>query len=465
MRTRRAEEAGLISVPIALLCVYIFQWFLQLGVRVDFFGKIRFELILGVALVVLSILNRRSQINKFKSDIGESRVIKATVTLLVCMLIQIPLSFNVDLSWAVFFDRVVKFGMMALFISTLVKSPRDLVWVLCSMLLAWGFITQESFRAALDGSMVWENQGVPRLHGDTPMYRHPNSLAGLAIGVLPFTLCLFPVFKGYVVRGILVVISFTALGCILYSGSRTAYLGTVFLLAFLVGISKYKMKAALIIAAIVPLVWAGLPDIYKARFDTMITGQEIEGDSMGARKEILIDALTIFSEHPFGVGVAAFPTVRAEKFGRMQDTHNLYLEVATNLGIQGLIAFFIFIFLLLKTLFRVRHICANLIDEIRLLDIVGNDIDSRSKSEMESRMWNIKLISAVAVAVTGYLSIRLVLGLFGMDMYEIYWWVALGFCLALCRLFRQEYAAVYALISTCKTKCGSVNDRGQAVHR
>jgi hypothetical protein len=40
------------------------------------------------------------------------------------------------------------------------------------------------------------------------------------------------------------------------------------------------------------------------------------------------------------------------------------------------------------------------------------------------------LLHAVMNAVWGYLSIRLCIGIFGHDTYEIYWWVVLGLTIA-----------------------------------
>ena len=83
-----------------------------------------------------------------------------------------------------------------------------------------------------------------------------------------------------------------------------------------------------------------IPSGYIERAETIFTQKDKEGNSTGTRKEILRDAWTVFLDNPLGVGVGAFPAVRQQRFGRTQDTHILYLEIGTNLGIQGLIIFF-----------------------------------------------------------------------------------------------------------------------------
>lgn len=64
-------------------------------------------------------------------------------------------------------------------------------------------------------------------------------------------------------------------------------------------------------------------------------------------------------------------------------------------------------------------------------------------AETQSLIYDLSLIRAAAMAVSGYIYIRLVLGFFGMDLYEIYWWIGLGMTIALCTLLSSalSYAA------------------------
>jgi O-antigen ligase len=457
--SRHAGAVGHDEAPLAVLalfCVYVVIWFLQLGVRIEALGKLRVELLIGIALIAALIMRRPAMPARYPVTARGVKI--ATGWLLAMMLIQVPLSFNVQLSWTIFVDRVVKFGFMSVFIAMFVRSPRDLRWFLAAFLLACGFITQESFRGALSGAMVWENQGVPRLHGDTPMFRHPNSLAGLATGVLPFIIYLLPLKNRLWVRAALLGIAATALGCVMYSGSRTSYVGvTAFVLFYLVT-SPYKIRVIAVLAVLLPLTWVNLPDIYRARFETIFTGQEIEGNSMGSRKEIMRDATAVFEAHPFGVGVAAFPAVRKQMFGRQQDTHNLYLEVATNLGIQGLIVFLGFVIVMLRTLWRVKQRSDHELARLRGLAADGAPAPPRVAGGTRRRAGpqlagearaveeDLLLIRAAALAASGYIYIRMVLGLFGMDLYEIYWWIGVGMTVSLCTILASAASHVDALV-------------------
>ena len=94
-------------------------------------------------------------------------------------------------------------------------------------------------------------------------------------------------------------------------------------------------------------------------------------------------------------------------FVRIQDTHNLYLELLTNMGPLGVVAFFFF---------------------IRQLLLLNNTIQQRLSARVDSeKIFQI----AVSKAIVAFIYARLFLGLFGMDTYEIYWWFATGVTIAL----------------------------------
>ena len=188
-----------------------------------------------------------------------------------------------------------------------------------------------------------------RLHGSTPIYEHPNSFSGMALGTIPFLIYLLPI-SNKIIRTFLIIQLVFSLNIILFTGSRTGYVAFCLLLfVFLFERRKNRLIIVLTLFTIVvalPLI----PKQYIERFDTIYTGEDIEGHSIDMRRVILEDAIEIFTEHPFGVGIAAFPKVREKTFGRSQDTHNLYLEVATNLGLQGLLVFLAFIYSMMRTL-------------------------------------------------------------------------------------------------------------------
>lgn len=392
------------SFQVWFLSFYVFIWYLQIGNRIDFLGSIRIELLVGAVLAVCSIKVLFS--NKDNSRAQYTQFVNSIYFLYSLFVLYTVFTFDRASSSEIFFDRIVKFSMFSVFIGTLVRTKAELVLVLVGFMLAMGKIIQEGVFGVITGGMVWENQGIPRLHGVTKLYTHPNSLSGLAVSALPFFLFLFRfqtvigkvIFLGAIV-GLLVVV--------MYTGSRTGYVATLILaIAILLrlGLFKFKTVALFVLISVAGAVL--IPQDYKDRFGTMFQSKEERGGSVNARMEILEDAWAIFKKHPMGVGVRAFPHVRGVEFGRQQDTHNLYLEILTNLGPVGFIAFWVFIISLLKTNRRSRKI---------LLEK------------------NQHFLAELCYIINLYILCRLALGLFGMDLYEVYWWFAAGFTIALAR--------------------------------
>lgn len=367
-------------------------------------GQIRIEFLIGIALIGFSIRELLAQ--KQRPGALHNSFVRSVYFLYAIFIIYTIFSYDGGRSSEVFINRVLKFSMFTLFIGTLIKNKKELILVLLGFMLAMIKIVQEGVYGVVTGGMVWENQGIPRLHGVTLLYRHPNSLSGLAVSALPFFLFLFR-FQSRLVQLLFVGVILGLLVVVLYTGSRTGYVATFILFFFILkrlGLFKFKTILTLSLILIAAIVF--VPQDYKDRFGTMFKSEEERGSSANKRMEIIEDAWAIAKKYPLGVGVQAFPHVRDLEFGRQQDTHNLYLEILTNLGPFGFIAFWIFIILLFKT-------------------------NGRSRKLLLEK--NQHFLAELCYIINLYILCRLALGLFGMDLYEVYWWFAAGFTIALAK--------------------------------
>jgi len=346
------------------------------------------------------------------------------------MVIQIPFAANPVMAKFIFFDRgVFKFTMMGFFIVVMVQSPRTLLWFLLAFLFACFYVTQESTQGLISGGLYWENQGVMRLHGSVRMYAHPNSLAGLAMGVIPFVIFLFPVVKSKIIRIGFLAVFCTSLICVIFSGSRTAYVAIIALLLYWWVVSRKKTRFLMIGIIVLGIAFPVVPQQYRDRLKS-ITGEEAQGHSKTSRILILEDAWEIFLSHPGGVGLASFPAVRMERFGRRQDTHNLYFEIGTNLGLQGLVAFFAFLYFLFRGNYHSYKFFQGRFRQFAPY-LHHSGLSPPVRRALKGFQSDMLFLMAVVKAVAGFVFVRLMLGFFGMDMYEIYWWFAVGLTVAL----------------------------------
>lgn len=402
-----------------LVGFYIFAFYLELHYRISFLQTIRFQFTYGALVGACCLL---ANMKDSSAAHGLNSVTKAALTLIFILGIYTIFSYDRDESVRVFSDRVVKFALVSFFIYAASRTVADLRVIIAFMLLAWLKIGSEGFIGWITGNLVWENQGIPRLHGSTFMLGHPNSFSGFAVGCLPFTVFLFMCTKNIFLRmGLLLILGF-ALIIIMATGSRTGYLalalGSIY---FFFTLKRNKLKTLLIAIPIIIIGLNYVPDSYKGRFESIFTGEEKEGHSTEARKTILKEGWEVYVTHPMGVGVQAFGKVRNEMFGTSQNTHNLYLEVLTNIGPIGLVVFLVFVYQLIK-----RNVV-----NIKLLI-------TRNPKELPP---NDHFLLNLSKATLGFIFLRLLLGIFGMDLYEIYWWIALGITLALTKLIQSTPTA------------------------
>lgn len=393
------------SFPVWLLSFYIFIWYLQIGNRWGLLGTVRIEFLVGALLVVISFSHYTRERSKINSH--HQSLIKCIGFFYALLILYTIFSYHPTHSRTVFIDRVFKFSMFTLFIGLLVKEESEIKLDLIGYLAAMLKITQEGIVGGIGGGLVWENQGIPRLHGVTPLFAHPNSLSGLAVSALPFFIFLYKFQKG-VMRAVFLSGVLGLLYIVLTTGSRTGYVATLVLFLFLLlRLGIFRVRTIFLGLMLTVVVVAVVPESYKERFGTMFKEKEQMDGSANARMEILEDAWTIFIKHPMGVGVQAFPYVRQLEFGRTQDTHNLYLEILTNLGPVGLIAFISVIVCILRINMRSRKMFIK---------------DQRH------------FLAELCYIINLYVICRLVLGCFGMDLYEVYWWFAAGFTIALAKI-------------------------------
>ncbi len=396
------------------------------GSRMDILGTIRFEFLLGGAAVVMSFIKISGQ----AVELGAAKRIVWLIGLLfVAMIVQLPLAGDPAEAQRVFMDRVFKFALLTFLIVAMVESPKTLKLFLGAFLFSIFYITLESTQGLISGGLVWENQGIPRLHGAVPMYRHPNSLGSVAMGTLTFVAFLFFPVRHWILRIGLLATASTSMICVIYSGSRTAYVGLLALVLWLFFQSDNKARYFAVGAIVGIIALSILPEEYIGRFKS-IGGEEAEGNSKGARIQILEDAMTILQENPLGIGVASFPAVRNARFGRSQDTHNLYLEVATNLGVQGLVIFMTLVGVMMMSF---RHSAlAFRSQRKRLVGLVRQkQLPPGALKHIRKHDQDLSFCYSAAQATAGFILVRLVVGIFGMDLYEIYWWFASGVALVL----------------------------------
>lgn len=397
-----------------LLLAYTIIFYSQLGGRIPALEAFRIELVIG-GLILCLIL--------FKVITGSIKLLNyslnyAALLFLAACLLTIPFSWYKSYSIDIFI-RLLKFFAIYVMILFGVRTEKQLKGFIWVYILCIAFIFCESFFYAIQGLHIRYNSGAMRLFGPPGLYGHPNSLGGVTAASLPFFYFMIRSKKSLTIKIFLIALILIALRVVMYTNSRTAFVGVISFFVLVWLFSRKKILSAIIISIVCLSIWQFTPDEAKERLFSLkeapsyIQGEIEGGDAMSNRMELIKIAIDIFREYPLtGVGIGNFIGYAGTHYNMWLVTHNLYTQILSETGIIGAIAFILLII----------YIFRNLRESERT--IKTNNIS------------NTFLIN-MTVATYAFLILRLFIGLFGDDLYENYWWISGGLSVVILKLVRE----------------------------
>ena len=261
------------------------------------------------------------------------------------ILLTVPFSIWPGGAVQTFTDLYIKVLLIFMLMINTLSSParvRQFTWLI---VIATAYI---AFRAVFDyvrGFNLIENGRVQGAVGG--MFQNPNDLALNMVSVLPLAVLLAMRAIKPVSRLVAAGSGFLMIGAVIASQSRSGFLGLAAMFVFLawqVGRKRPAFLAALAVAIVIVLPLT--PSSYWARMASITDESKDDTGSREARRILLNEAWQAFLAHPLtGVGAGQFkaynPGGRTESW---RETHNVVLQVASELGIFGLGAFMFLVF-------------------------------------------------------------------------------------------------------------------------
>jgi O-antigen ligase len=309
-----------------------------------------------------------------------------------------------DMAWE--YSKLVVFYFVMVMA---VRDEKDFRTLLIAFIAIMGFYIGKSLWEFYFHGRYEYRQGIKRLIGIDSTSGDPNTFASTILYSLPFAMALFKVEMNKRIRLGLVFYFLMSIYAIILTGSRAGMLCLLFLLLILLVQSRRKIMLGIRIALFVLLLFLVMPNMYQARFKTIfiedmnpvatVSGKaRIAGLEMGFR---------LFEMRPI-LGWGAGNFMHARNFLNLkgdiykeEQAHNLYGQIAADLGIIGIVTFFLFVFTVLLTKRKIR---------IRL---------ERAGIKKNN------LIYAVASACSVTVWLHLFQGNFGHNLYRYSWiWVA-----------------------------------------
>jgi O-antigen ligase len=245
-------------------------------------------------------------------------------------------------SLGVFTDLYAKVILVYLLAVNAVNSPRRLERLTWVLVLAVAYI---GFRAVIDYARGVNMVGHgTRVRGSVGgIMGNPNDLAMNMVVFLPLAASLALDGRSLLRRAIAAGCALCMIGAIVASGSRGGTLGLVTMLAVL-AVMSVRRHPGVVLAGVLAAMCAlpVLPNSYWRRLASITDESKDDFGSAEARKTLMRESLQAFAENPvFGVGAGEFkdwnPNGRKEPW---HESHNVWLQVAAELGAFGFIAFF-----------------------------------------------------------------------------------------------------------------------------
>jgi putative inorganic carbon (HCO3(-)) transporter len=179
---------------------------------------------------------------------------------------------------------------------------------------------------------------------------HPNVMAGALVTLIPLPLALFlslPAVsrRQQFLRGALLVICSLQILILLLTKSRGGYIALgagLWLTLWLSGRRRWAIGLALV--CVLVLVWLAIQPAVETQAGSGTSQAALDASTWAFRQQVWYTALQVIGDFPFtGVGLGTFNDVAALLYGfyapATPGTHNLYLQVAVDLGLLGLVSF------------------------------------------------------------------------------------------------------------------------------
>jgi O-antigen ligase len=188
--------------------------------------------------------------------------------------------------------------------------------------------------------LLGQNLVQDRLYGRTNRYGDPNDFSVTLACVIPLTLYLLRVGRSPAARMLAALCCLAFVITIVMTYSRTGSVALGMIGLGLVLKSRRRVLSMIAIGLSAVVLFSVAPPRFRDRISSIFVEEKDEVGSRGARIALFWKGVSLFREHPLrGIGLGNFLVAEGrthEGEGAWNAAHNMYLEVAVELGILGL---------------------------------------------------------------------------------------------------------------------------------
>jgi hypothetical protein len=235
-------------------------------------------------------------------------------------------------------ENYLKLFPCYLLIVTLLHEERHLKLIVVGFLFIMTLYMGHSLYEYANGRYMFR-MNIARLVGIDGTLSDPNRFGANIVCALPFVVPAWVGCRGLLIRAMLLGYVALTFLCVALTGSRAAFLGLLLCLGFLIWRSRWRWRLGLIALLASPALWAAMPGQIQNRLETIIdpsVGPQSARDSGQDRIVGLLLGLKLWGDHPLtGCG----PGMWIPATGRKIQSHNLYAQLAGEMGTLGVLTF------------------------------------------------------------------------------------------------------------------------------
>lgn len=360
----------------------------------------------AVATYILNALGRKQPLLKIDT---ETRLL---FVIIFFAIISIPFSIWPGGSFGVFKDFYIKAIIIFLLIPNVVTSTKRLKVMLWSIIFFCTFMSIIAIRDFVTGNF-WQ---LDRIKGaGWGIAANPNDLALTVVLSIPFAMSFYLLYKNGLKKLISAAYIIIATYAVICTFSRGGLITLVVVYTVFIVKNIKKSGAKVIIPTVFLLIifLSLIPGGYKEKMSSMFDFQKDKTGSALSRKEGIVQGAKIMLDNPlFGVGLGMNILALNKKGGYWTQTHNVYLEIGSEIGIPAMIIFLILLYKLVRGV---------------------NSIQKKCHRSLKSKELFF-LAEGIEISLIGFF----IAALFHPVAYHFYFYYIAGFVLALKNIYRNS---------------------------
>lgn len=317
-------------------------------------GALHVERVMVLVVLASSVLRIKFQF---------PRITRTVLIFWGAMFASVPLAFwpggAFEKSWDFF--RIVVYHVLVLNLLTTVQRFRLFVRAFVCLI---GWIAGTTLWGYAHGSFDVHalRNGLERAQGLTSSGGDPNTLASTLVSSLPLMLLL--AFKGEgKERLVAFALAGMALTAVVLTGSRTAIFTGLLLAIVFVLTHKQRFLYVLLLIPVLATTWVVMPQQLKDRYvetTDVATGKEKDLSYLNRLRAWRAGGAMFLSNPLTGVGTGQFANANGSEFWQGQrklwlQPHSLYVQLAAELGLVGIICWLLFLSTTLRTNYALRN--------------------------------------------------------------------------------------------------------------